>query len=128
MAGWFVLTDTGDPQYFFVLKAINGETILSSGIYKSMSAALQGISIVQACCRLDQCYENRVSARGSLYFVLKNGHGQIIGTSQLYASIFAQDIGRSMVKLSGHTPVIFNMADDFQSPLASLTQPATANV
>jgi uncharacterized protein YegP (UPF0339 family) len=116
MSGWFVLTDNGYPQYYFVLKAVNGETILSSGIYESKQAALHGISAIRTHCHLEQCYENRISARGSLYFVMKDGNEQIIGTSQLYSSIFSRDIGLSMVKLNGHTPTIIDIADDFLNP------------
>jgi uncharacterized protein YegP (UPF0339 family) len=116
MSGWFVLTDNGYPQYYFVLKAVNGETILSSGIYESKKDALHGISVIRAHCHLEQHYENRVSARGSLYFVMKDGNEQIIGTSQLYSSIFSRDIGLSMVKLNGHTSTIIDIADDFLNP------------
>lgn len=116
MRGWFVLTDNGYPQYYFVLKAINDETILSSGIYASKTAALHGIAFIQANCHLDEHYEHRVSARGSHYFVLKGNDGEIVGTSQLYTSTFSREIGLSMVKLSGHTATIIDVADDFQEP------------
>jgi uncharacterized protein YegP (UPF0339 family) len=124
MSGWFVLTDNGYRQYYFVLKAVHGETILSSGIYESKPAALDGINTIQTLCRQEKFYEHRISARGSLYFVLKDNHEQIIGTSQLYSSIFAKEIGLSMVKLNGHTPTIIDIAGDFQNPDSFVVSPA----
>lgn len=123
MSGWFVLTDNGYPQYYFVLKAINGETILSSGIYESKQAALQGICAIRAHCHLEQSYENRLTARGSLYFVMKDSNEKIIGTSQLYSCIFSRDIGLSMVKLNGHTHTIIDIADDFLNPESLVAAP-----
>jgi uncharacterized protein YegP (UPF0339 family) len=123
MSGWFVLTDNGYPQYYFVLKAVNGETILSSGIYESKNEALHGIGTIRTHCHLEQYYENRVSARGSLYFVMKDGNEKIIGTSQLYSSIFARDIGLSMVKLNGLTHTIIDIADDFLNPDSLAAEP-----
>ncbi|MBK0560624.1 YegP family protein, partial [Klebsiella pneumoniae] len=42
MAGWFELDKSVNSQYKFVLKAGNGEVILTSELYTSKSAAENG--------------------------------------------------------------------------------------
>lgn len=46
MAGWFELSKSSDDQYRFVLKAGNGETILTSELYTTKGAAEKGIASV----------------------------------------------------------------------------------
>ena len=42
MAGWFELSKSSDDQYRFVLKAGNGEIILTSELYTTKGAAEKG--------------------------------------------------------------------------------------
>ena len=46
MAGWFELSKSKDGQFRFVLKAGNGEIILSSELYKAKSSAQNGICLL----------------------------------------------------------------------------------
>ena len=48
MAGSFVMQKSANGQYFFVLKAGNGERIAQSETYSSKAAALSGIESVKA--------------------------------------------------------------------------------
>ena len=47
MAGSFVLQKSANGQYFFVLKAGNGERIAQSETYSSKAAALNGIESIK---------------------------------------------------------------------------------
>jgi len=47
MPGKFVLSKSADGQYYFVLKAPNGETIAQSESYTTRSAAKNGIESVK---------------------------------------------------------------------------------
>ncbi|MEC8056643.1 MAG: YegP family protein, partial [Pseudomonadota bacterium] len=47
MAGWYELSKAKDGQYRFVLKAGNGEVILTSELYKAKASAENGIASVQ---------------------------------------------------------------------------------
>ena len=47
MAGWFEVSQAKDGQYRFVLKAGNGEPVLTSELYKTKASALNGIASVQ---------------------------------------------------------------------------------
>lgn len=44
MSGWFELSQAKDGQYRFVLKAGNGEVILTSELYKAKASAHVGQS------------------------------------------------------------------------------------
>lgn len=80
----FELKKKGE-QYHFVLKATNGQVILSSEMYNSKAAANNGISSVQKNCGDDARYEKKTAKNGKFHFNVKATNGQIIGSSQMYA-------------------------------------------
>ena len=47
MSGWYEISQAKDDQYRFVLKAGNGEVILTSELYKAKASAKNGIESVQ---------------------------------------------------------------------------------
>lgn len=106
MAGWYELSKSSDGQFRFVLKAGNGETILTSELYKAKASAENGIASVQTNCTLDERYERKSSSNGKPFFNLKAANSQIIGSSQMYSSEAARDNGIESVKTNGTTTVI----------------------
>lgn len=106
MAGWFELSKSTDDQFRFVLKAGNGEIILTSELYKARASADNGIASVQTNCSDDARYERKQSANGKEYFNLKAANHQIIGTSQMYASTQSRDAGIESVKTNGVSKTI----------------------
>ena len=54
MSGWYELSKSSNGQYKFVLKAANAETILTSELYTSRTAAESGIASVQTNSPLDE--------------------------------------------------------------------------
>lgn len=106
MAARYELGKSSNGQYKFVLKAANGEIILTSELYQAKASALAGISSVQTNCVLDGRYDKKVSSNGKYYFNLKAANSQIIGTSEMYASIVNRDVGIASVKTNGTTTVI----------------------
>mgnify|MGYP001558452184 CR=1 FL=1 len=108
MSGWFELNKNSNSssQYHFVLKAGNGEVILSSESYQSEASAKNGISSVQVNSPLDDRYEKRTSQKEQPYGVLKAANNQIIGMSQMYSSTAARDVGIASVKANGSTATI----------------------
>lgn len=103
MAGWYELSKSSNGQFHFVLKAGNAETILTSELYTTKAAALNGIASVQTNSPLDERYDRLTASNGKAYFNLKAANGQVIGTSQMYASTQARDAGISSVKANGPT-------------------------
>ena len=88
-------------QYYFVLKAPNGEIILTSEFYKYKHGALKGIESVKVNSINKLNYENRISTSDQRYFVLKALNNKIIGISELYSSIQNMEKGiRSVTKFA----------------------------
>ncbi len=106
MAGWFELSTAKDGQFKFVLKAGNGEVILTSELYKAKASAENGIGSVQANSPTDARYERKTATNGKAYFNLKAANSQVIGTSQMYASEQGRDGGIESVKANGSTTTI----------------------
>ncbi len=98
MAGKFVIRKSSDDQYWFVLKAGNGETILTSERYKAKASALNGIESVRKNAPLDERYERKVDKAGHPRFNLKAANHEIIGSSEGYNSEAARDHGIESVK------------------------------
>ncbi|OAB78947.1 YegP family protein [Cochleicola gelatinilyticus] len=81
----FELTKNKEKGTFhFVLKAANGQVILTSETYESKMSALNGIASVQKNCADDTKFERKTSRNGKFFFNLKAKNGKIIGSSQLY--------------------------------------------
>ncbi len=101
MAGSYELSKNPKGQFSFVLKAGNGEVILRSEQYESKASALNGILSVQTNSPLDERFERKEASDGRPYFNLKAGNHQIIGTSQMYASVASRDNGILSVQTNG---------------------------
>jgi uncharacterized protein YegP (UPF0339 family) len=110
MAGWFELSKSKNNQFYFVLKAGNGETILTSEQYQTKASAEAGIASVRANSLLDERYERKAAANGKVHFNLKAGNHQVIGTSQLYATEAARDNGIASVKTNGQSVTVKDQA------------------
>lgn len=106
MSGWFELSKSSDNQFRFVLKAGNGEIILTSELYTTRSSAENGIASVQKNSPLDERYEKKVASNGKFHFNLKAANHQIIGSSQLYATAQGRDSGITSVKTNGSASTI----------------------
>lgn len=98
MSGKFHLKKSSDGQFRFVLKAGNGETILTSELYKAKSSALNGIESVKKNAALDERYERKADKAGHPRFNLKAANHEIIGSSEGYNSEAARDNGIESVK------------------------------
>ena len=106
MGGWYELSKSSDGQFFFVLKAGNGEVILTSEMYHAKSAAENGVTSVQANCSMDERYERKIAVNGKAFFNLKAANHQVIGTSQMYSSEASREAGIASVKLNGSSKTI----------------------
>jgi uncharacterized protein YegP (UPF0339 family) len=93
----FELKQSGD-KYHFVLKAGNGQVILSSQMYASKSSAMNGIESVKKNCGDDNCFEKKTAKNGKFHFNLKSTNGQIVGSSQMYAAESGMNNGIDSVK------------------------------
>ena len=81
--GKFEVFSGANDQWYFRLKAPNGEVIVASEGYQTKQGALGGIESVKKNAEAEQ-FEVRESKAGQPYFVLKAKNNQVIGTSQMY--------------------------------------------
>lgn len=106
MAGWFELNRSSNAQYYFVLKAGNGEVILTSEMYTTKSSAEAGIVSVQVNSPLDERYDRKTATNGKFFFTLKAANYQVIGMSQMYATASGRDAGIESVKANGQSKTV----------------------
>jgi len=94
----YVLTKSTDGQFYFTLRADNGERILTSEMYKAKAGALNGIESVKMNAGNDARFERKLSKGSKPYFVLKAANNEVIGTGEEYSSESARDNGIAAVK------------------------------
>jgi uncharacterized protein YegP (UPF0339 family) len=93
MPGTFEIKKAKDGQTYFNLKAGNGQTILSSEMYKAKESALNGIESVKKNAPMAERFAKLTSKNGKFYFTLKAGNNQVIGNSEMYESESSRDNG-----------------------------------
>lgn len=98
MAGKFEIFKDKAGEFRFRLKAGNGEIILASEGYRQKGSAENGVASVKENAPIDERYERKDSSSGKPMFNLKASNGQVIGTSELYASNAARENGIESVK------------------------------
>lgn len=75
-----------DGDFYFALHAANGEQVLSSQGYASEASALNATFSVANFGADAEQYDIREASNGGYYFNLMANNGQVIGTSEVYAS------------------------------------------
>lgn len=101
--GHYELKKSSNGQFYFNLKASNGEIILSSEMYASKASAENGIASVQTNSPDETQFEVKISSNNKPYFVLKARNHQVIGNSQMYSSESAVKKGVESVINNGPT-------------------------
>ena len=98
MAAKYVISKTSNGKFHFVLKAGNGEVILSSQMYVDLDGAKKGIASVKENGPKDAQFQKLSSTKGEPYFNLVAANAQVIGKSEMYSSERARDNGIESVK------------------------------
>jgi len=98
MSAKFELKKATNGEFYFTLKAANGQAILGSEQYKAKASAENGIASVKKNAPDDARYQRKTSKNGKPYFVLTATNGQVIGQSELYESAAAMENGIASVK------------------------------
>jgi uncharacterized protein YegP (UPF0339 family) len=96
----FRITKGQGDAYTFNLTAANGEFILSSESYTSHSGAVRGVASVKENAQLEERFERRAARDGTMYFVLKAGNGEIVGTSEMYDGSSGRERGIESVRVN----------------------------
>lgn len=98
MASKFTIFKSTNGNYYFNLKAGNGEKVLASEGYGSKFSCSNGIESVKQNAPYDSRFEKKTSSNGKYYFVLKASNGQVIGASEMYEYSSSRDNGIEVVK------------------------------
>jgi len=93
----FELKKSGE-KFHFVLKASNGQVVLSSQMYASKASAKNGIESVKKNCGDDKCVEKKTAKNGKFHFNILSTNSQIVGSSQMYASQSGMNNGIASVR------------------------------
>lgn len=75
-----------NQQFYFRLKAKNGQVILTSQGYANKAGAKNGVESVRKNAGDDSKFERKEASNGKHFFNLKAGNAQVIGSSQMYAA------------------------------------------
>lgn len=85
-------------DYYFRLKARNGQVVLASEGYESMSGAMNGIHSVKANAANDARYARKEAKDGQFFFTLRAGNNEPIGKSEMYKAKSSRENGIKVVK------------------------------
>ena len=96
--GKFVITKRSNSEYQFNLQAVNGEVILTSEGYTTISSCRNGIESAREHAKQDSNYNRKMAADNKYYFNLKAGNGEVVGTSEMYETAAGRDKGIESVK------------------------------
>lgn len=91
--GKFEILKRKNDEFQFNLKAGNGEIILTSEGYVAKESCKKGIDSVKRNSQSAERFEKKVAANGKFFFNLKATNGQVIGSSQMYATEAGRDNG-----------------------------------
>ena len=87
-----------NDEFYFRLRAGNGEPILASEGYKAKQGCENGIASVKENAPNDERYKRLTSSNDQYYFNLTAANHEIIGTSEMYTTEEARDNGIEAVK------------------------------
>lgn len=104
--GEFVVSKRKNDEFQFVLKADNGQIILTSEGYKAKASCMNGVESVKKHSQESDNAEMKTATNGTFYFNLKASNGQIIGTSQMYKTEESRSNGAGSLIKNAHNAKI----------------------
>jgi uncharacterized protein YegP (UPF0339 family) len=106
MTGNFELKNAANGRFLFNLKAGNGEIILTSGIFATKDAAIDGIAATKTNAADAVHFERKIATNKEPYFVLKSTADDVLGRSETYSSTASMENGiKSVMRNAVDAPV-----------------------
>ncbi|MCS6819115.1 MAG: YegP family protein [Chitinophagales bacterium] len=102
----FVITTRKNGEFQFNLVINGNDSVLVSEGYTTKAACLNGVESVKKNSPEDGRYERKTSSNGKFYFNLKASNGQVIGTSEMYASETERENAIQAVKSNAPSAVV----------------------
>lgn len=89
---------SSNRQYYWVLRSVNAEVLLTSETYVSKQGCKDGIAASKVCTG-DNNFRRYTASNGyQYYFTQIAANGQVLGTSEMYNSVQARENGIAAVK------------------------------
>jgi hypothetical protein len=104
-----IFQSENNGKFYFRLKARNGQIILSSQGYSTKASARNGIESVQRHAEENLLYDRKETSNGKYHFSLKARNGQVVGSSQLYATRLSLEKGIEAVKRAAQHAVLLDL-------------------
>ena len=111
MLGKFEIKKAKDGEFYFHLKAPNGQVILASERYERKASAINGIQSVKKNAPDDKHYERKEAKNGEYMFNLKAANHEVIGSSQIYTTSESRDHGIASVKTNAPKADVLDETD-----------------
>ncbi len=108
--GKFVIKKSSNGQFYFNLKAGNGEIIITSETYTTKSGAQSGIESTRTNSQIDGRYDRQTAANNQYYFVLRAANYEKIGRSEMYTSSSAMETGIASVKANAPSATVEDLS------------------
>ena len=93
-------------SFRFFMKAGNGQTILTSEVFRTKKDCLNAIESVKQNASDKNRYEFKKSLNLKHYFNVTDIDGNIIGSSEMYESSSGRDVGIELVKVNAPMAVL----------------------
>lgn len=128
MTGYFQLIEGDDGAFMFTLRAGNHETVLTSRVFWSRQAAMDGVALLRSQSQRPECYVRHTDADGRQWFEVLDTAHHTLGRSEPYASRSGLAAGMASVKRNSAATVfrglvrranVGHMASSFRRPLPS---------
>ncbi len=113
--GKFIISKRSNGHFQFLLKADNGQVLLSSQGYTLLTACENGVDAVKRNCNVMRRYELKTSGNRQHFFNLKAANGQIIGTSEVYTNIVSRDNGvATVIRIGMIAAIEYNLEHNYK--------------
>lgn len=109
MAASYEIKRAKNKQFYFNLKAANGEVVLTSEMYRSRAGASNGIKSVKKNGPNCLMYDMKMDKRRQYYFLLKAANRKVIGVSESYKSAASMEKGINAVIESAGSAAVHDL-------------------
>ena len=110
MAASYEIKRARNKQYYFDLKAANGEVVLTSEMYKTRAGVNKGIESVTKNGPDCLMYDMKMDNRRQYYFLLKAANNRVIGKSESYTTAAKMEKGIQSVMKSARSDVVRDLS------------------
>jgi uncharacterized protein len=101
--GKYVISTAKSGEYYYNLKATNGQVILTSKLFTTADDCRKGIEETRTICSEDGRFERKLSSSSKPFFNLTTSEGHHLGKSEIYESDANMEKGIASVKKNGMT-------------------------